>query len=166
MKDYIFAIDPGNVESAYCVIDSRTLEPRTFDKCPNEDLVCTIRSTWIPNHDFVIERIASYGMAVGQTVFETAEWYGDFRRTILDQGGEVTGLYRRDVKLHICGSSRAKDSNIRIALIDRFAKHDKKRGKGTKDNPDWFHGFHSDCWSAYAVGLTYIETLAYNLNDN
>ena len=61
-------------------------------------------------------------------------------------------------KIHICHDSRAKDTNIRHALIDRFAKFDKKQGKGKRDNPDWFFGFKKDLWAAYAVGITYIET--------
>jgi hypothetical protein len=44
---------------------------------------------------------------------------------------------------------KAKDSNIRQALIDRFGE------VGIKKNPGWFYGFKKDIWQAYAVGITY-----------
>ena len=103
--------------------------------------------------------IASYGMAVGKTVFDTCRWVGRFEALFMSQHYiEPTLIYRLEEKQHICKDSRAKDSNIRRALIDRFAEHDLKRGTGTKKNPDWFYGFKKDIWAAYAVGLTYIET--------
>lgn len=148
----VLAIDPGNVESAYCFIDSETLKPTTFAKIRNETLLEILED--IHYDKLVIERIASYGMAVGRDVFETCEWVGRFTQAARRK---VHYLYRRDEKLHICGDSRAKDANIRRALIDRFAKHDLKNGKGTKKNPDWFFGFKADIWAAYAVGITYIE---------
>lgn len=154
----VFAIDPGNVQSALCVIDSDTLKPlyscikenyQLFDDLENAQGV----------GDVAIEMVASYGMAVGKTVFDTCRWVGRLEALfIVRHNIEPTLVYRIEEKQHICKDSRAKDSNIRRALIDRFARHDLKRGAGTKQNPDWFYGFKKDIWAAYAVGLTYIET--------
>lgn len=155
----ILAIDPGNVLSGWCLIDDETLKPLSFNKSENHlllDLLNRDEPLW-PIDTIVIERVASYGMAVGKEVFQTCEWIGRFAQKAEDLGIPVDYLYRRQEKLHICGDSKAKDSNIRQALIDRFAEHDLKNGKGTKDNPDWFYGFRADIWSAYSVGLTWIE---------
>ena len=150
----ILAIDPGDKESAYCFVDSDTLEPGFFGKVPNEELLAYINTF---TYDcIVIERIASYGMAVGRNVFETCEWVGRFTQAALPAKAEY--IYRKEEKLHICKDSKAKDANIRRALIDRFAKHDLQNGKGTKAQPDFFYGFRADVWAAYAVGLTYLET--------
>ena len=156
----VFAIDPGNIESAYCVIDADTLRPLVFDKVSNEVLRDYIRDFRFEEEDrAVVEMIQSYGMAVGKEVFDTAVWIGRFAER-LDRKLQLPAdmLYRKEEKLHICHDSRAKDPNIRRALIDRFAKHDLKNGRGTKKDPDWFYGFRADIWAAYAVGLTYIET--------
>ena len=149
----VLAIDPGNLQSAYCFLDAETLKPLRFGKVNNHE-VLSILASW-PYEKLVIERVASYGMAVGRDVFETCEWVGRFTQAALPHRADY--LYRREEKLHICGDSRANDANIRRALIDRFARHDLKTGKGTKKNPDWFYGFHADIWAAYAVGVTYIE---------
>ena len=151
----ILAIDPGNVESGYCFIDSISCKPTVFDKIENKELengiVLDSRIDYI-----VIERIASYGMAVGREVFETCEEIGRITMLADIRGIPHDYVYRRDEKLTICGSPKATDANIRRALIDRFAKHDLKNGKGTKDDPDWFYGFKADVWSAYAVGVTWL----------
>jgi hypothetical protein len=56
-------------------------------------------------------------------------------------------VYRRDVKLHLCHSPRAKDANVRQALIDRLGP------QGTKKNPGPTYGMKSHLWAALAVGV-------------
>ena len=156
----VFAIDPGNTLSAYCVIDADTLRPLDFGKIPNNVLRDYIRDFRFEEEDrAVVEMVQSFGMAVGREVFDTCVWIGRFAERLdrrLLQPADF--IYRSEEKLHICGNSRAKDTNIRHALMDRFCTHDFKGGKGTKANPDFFYGFKADVWAAYAVGLTYIET--------
>lgn len=161
--DFILAIDPGNEESAFCFINKWSYEPIYFAKMKNKEAVEAIKK-FIADHrmyctyEAAIERVASYGMAVGASVFQTCEWIGRFSQILEDTCFNVTYIYRKDEKMNICGQMKAKDSNIRVALIDRFAKHDLKTGKGTKNNPDWFYGFAKDVWASYAVGVTYLDT--------
>ena len=106
-----------------------------------------------------IEMVASYGMAVGAEVFGTCVWAGRFIQRWLDAGGgEPVPVYRKEVKLHLCGSLRAKDSNIRAAIIDRFGPS-KDKAVGLKASPGPLYGMKADCWSALAVAITADEGL-------
>lgn len=148
----ILAIDPGDVYSGYCIVDYETYKPIEFGKIMNEEIIEVIRTK---EYDYAaIEMIASYGLVVGKNVFDTCVWIGRF---IQELNCSYEYVYRREEKISICGSMKAKDTNIRHALIDRFAKHDFKNGKGTRDNPDWFYGFKADIWQAYCVGVVYID---------
>lgn len=156
----MFAIDPGNVESAYCVVDVATRKPLQFDKVPNEELRAIIRGFRFDEGDrAAVEMLQSYGNLIGRDVLETAVWIGRFAecldRKLLTPSEMV---FRMEEKMHICHSPKAGDPEIRRALIDRFCEHDFRNGKGTKKRPDFFHGFRADIWAAYSVGLTYIET--------
>ena len=152
----ILAIDPGTTQSAFCLMRTEDQSCVEFGIRANAALPGTVLEAY-PVGRVVLEMVASYGMPVGREVFETCAWIGRFAQIAEDWYMPVDFVYRRDVKLHLCGSAQANDANIRHALIDRYATHDLKNGKGTKKNPDWFYGFAKDVWAAYAVGVTYID---------
>lgn len=152
----MLAIDPGNAESAYVWLN-RDLRPVEFGKVSNvDDMRQVMRMSAWDNTEVAIEMVASYGMAVGREVFETCVWVGRFME-MSDVPARL--IYRRDVKLHHCGSAKAKDANIIQALIDRFAEGGPNKGKGTKANPGWFYGFRADIWQAYALAVYVADTL-------
>ena len=150
-NNMILAIDPGNIESAYCIIDKETYKPVVFEKIDNKVLREKIVNELCryPIETVAIEMVASYGMPVGATVFETCVWIGRFIESVKCPNTHF--IYRKEEKMNICGSMKAKDSNIRQALIDRFGE------VGTKNNPGWFYGFKADIWQAYAVGVTWLD---------
>ncbi len=132
----LVAIDPGNVYSAYVIMQSADCKPLHFGK---------------------VENAACYGMAVGREVFDTCEWIGRFSQIVKDvRGADAQYVFRTEEKKFICHNMSAGDANIRRALIDRFAEHDLKNGKGTKKQPDFFYGFAKDVWAAFAVGYTHL----------
>lgn len=159
----VLAIDPGNTESAYVIIDANTRRPLDFGKIPNlqlRDRLWTTAPTVIHADHAAIEMIASYGMAVGAEVFETCVWIGRFHTAIETHTGHEPDLVKRHpVKMHHCHSAKAKDSNITQALVDRFAPGAPNRGKGTKAAPGWFYGFAADVWQAYALAVYVADQL-------
>lgn len=161
----IIAIDPGNIESGYVVLND-DLSIIKKGKIPNEELLVELHvylNDYRLSYDkelkdelhIAIEMIASYGMAVGQSVFETCLWIGRFIEMADGYRNKPTLIYRKDEKMNLCGSMKAKDSNISQALIDRFAPNTRNKGKGTKADKGWFYGFKSDIWAAYAIAVTY-----------
>ena len=170
--DRILAIDPGNTHSGWALIevDGTIVD---FDKSENEELLDYLWSGQLPQgrrcesvdpswpdfgypipRDSCIEAVASYGMAVGASVFETCVWIGRFYEALAASCEKTPELvFRKDVKLHHCGVTRAKDANIRQALIDRFGAGASNGGKGSKASPGWFWGMTADVWQAYALAV-------------
>ncbi len=134
---YIFAIDPGTIESAYVFWDSGKKIILAKGIVKNNDLLTII---WDTNFNLmVIEMVASYGMPVGREVFETVFWIGRFAQA---SPCPFHRIYRKDVKSFLCGSMKAKDGNIRQAIIDLIGS------QGTKKAPGPTYGVKADEWAA------------------
>lgn len=158
MAKSIIAIDPGSEKSAFVIWDGSTII--TAKIVPNEEMLTLLEwhSGWNMAKDkivcLVIEKVQCYGMPVGETIFDTVFWSGRFVQV---WGEKWEAVPRGEVKLHICHNSRAKDSNIRCALIDRFGgSRDKAIGK--KASPGPLYGIKSHLWAALALGLYWYDT--------
>jgi hypothetical protein len=148
----MLAIDPGTTESAYVVYDV-AYGIRGYDKLPNQNLLDVLPGLWkVGGPNVAIEMIASYGMAVGREVFETCLWVGRFIERL--QPGPVRLVYRNEVKSHLCHSMKAKDGNIRQALVDKLGPPGKKKAPGPT------YGISGDVWAALGVAVTACETAA------
>lgn len=145
----ILAIDPGTEESGFCILQHGEVIDSGVD--PNVEVLKSVGAHM--SDVLAIEMIASYGMPVGKEVFETCVWIGRFVQAWHDPAAARL-IYRRDVKLHLCGSPRAKDANIRQALIDKMGPI------GTKKAPGPLYGVSSHAWAALGVGVTALENPA------
>ncbi len=159
----IVAIDPGTTKSAYVVYETVTKKIEDLGKVGNETMRDYLRSiNGINAEHLAIEMIASYGMAVGRSVFETCVWLGQFIEAWEGNrpGQEHTKVYRLDVKMYLCHSTRAKDGNIRQAILDRYEASGGGRTPqiGIKSQPGPLFGVSQDIWSALAVAITWAET--------
>lgn len=153
------ALDPGNTHSAYVILEGERI---THGYAPNAEVLGMLADPMFRcDRTLVVEAIASFGMAVGAEIFETCIWSGrmiqawDARRAPWDR------LYRQDIKLHLCGTPRAKDGNIRQALLDRYGG---KAAIGKKKTPGPLYGVSGDVWSALAVGLAWQDGVRSKIN--
>lgn len=161
----VLAIDPGNVMSGYALIDEE-YRPLKFGKIENE-----ILEQMLLNNDLglceddvvVIENLMSYGMPVGRTVLDTAVWIGRFTEICLLCRKQVPAyIFRKEYVTELCGSARAKDSNVTAYLIERFAPDTPNHGKGSVKAKGFFWGFKADIWAAYAQAIYFLDIIKGN----
>ena len=168
MSEIIIAIDPGNVVSGYVVINADDYTIYGKGIADNTELIETIDMVLLEpvvnnlelNYrqiKVVIEGFKSYGMPIGQTTIDAIWWSGRFFE-FYNYYNPYT-LYRKDIKLNLCGKTNAKDTNVTGALVERFTPNLPNFGKGTKKEQGYFYGFKKDIWAAMGIAVTYIDFL-------
>lgn len=138
----IIGIDPGNTHSAGVVLTSSG-EIRAFTYLPNREFLAWF-TEW-SGFTVICEMIASYGMPVGESVFETCVFIGELKARCQ----HMKRVTRIQVKSALCHSAKANDANVRQALIDIYGK------PGTKKAPGGTYGISGDVWAALAVATAY-----------
>ena len=148
----ILSIDPGTTKSAYVLWDFQKEKLLQCGIEENKKMLTVLEKIQKKycQVEFKIEMVGHYGtgMPAGKSIFETCIWIGIFiaswgcAKTFMDHL-----VLRKTIVSHICGSSRAKDSNVRQALIDRFGS------PGTKKKPGKLYGVKKDIWSALALAV-------------
>jgi hypothetical protein len=159
----VLAIDPGPEQSAYVTFDAGRILHRA--KVDNQDLYGRLLfHEWgnlTPSTVLVIEQVAAMGMAVGAEVFETVFWSGKFAAAWQSFGGRYERMKRHEVKMFWCNSTRAKDGNIRQAIIDRYGGKEKAIGK--KATPGPLYGVSKDVWQALALAICWHDQNQHSL---
>jgi hypothetical protein len=92
--------------------------------------------------------IDGYGMTVGRSIFRTCVFVGRVEEAWEENRDTPwREVFRKEVKLELCGNTSAKDSHVREALIDRVGP------VGKKATPGPTHGIVGDEWAALAVAV-------------
>lgn len=147
MTTTILALDPGPTQTGFALLDGTRVLQAGIE--PNDRMRTIVRGHGVQlirrPEVLAIEKIEAMGMAVGAETFETVHWCGRFYEGW--PGTKVLRITRRQVKLHLCGNMRAKDPNIRQALIDLLG------APGTKKAPGPTFGVTSHAWAALAVAV-------------
>ena len=143
----VIGIDPGTEQSAYVVWNGIAItDMNIWDNNTVLSYLGT-KGHYLEIESLIIEDIRSYGMPVGKSTLETVFWIGRFCERWSDYG-EFHRIPRKEICKHICNNGRAKDPNIRQALIDRFGPPGTQKAQGVT------YGLKYDLWSAFAVAVT------------
>jgi hypothetical protein len=141
-------IDPGPVESAFVWWDSESEKVIRLESIPAFRIYTFTLKGLLREVDHVsIEWIECFGMAVGQETFRTVAGIGWFASLMAYHDRPLRLVPRRAVKMQLCNSMRAKDANVRQALIDRFGP------VGTKKKPGKLYGVATHFWAALGVAV-------------
>ncbi len=164
MTDIILGIDPGTTQSAWLVLDGRTILAAAID--PNADVLQLVRGGWAATRDgwsFVfstvaIERIEPrFGLNVGWSTLLTCEFVGALTEAARPL---PVALLRRSVILgHLGVATRGRgdatrtsaDSGVRAALMERWG------GEGSVRKGGPLVGIKTHLWSALSVAVTFAE---------
>lgn len=164
-----FAIDPGPTHSSYVVLDQDN-KIHGQDDCETEYLLFALDLfRGVENsQEVVCEMVQHYGsgMSAGAEVFDTCVVIGRIQQHCVHLGLPFHVLRRPQIKTHLCGTPRAKDANVRQALIDllgpqriktQVEKTNKKGGRKlvTISAPGPTFGVSEHRWAALAVGVTW-----------
>jgi hypothetical protein len=149
MTRFVYGIDPGPQEHAIVVWDAHANRVVRYCNVSTVDAQEMLMRC-VDDRDVVAcEWVESYGMKVGQTVFQTVFQIG----RIFAASPGVRLIPRLQIKMHHCHDSRAKDGNVRLALIDRFGE------VGRKKSPGPLYGISNHLWSALAVAVYAAEVV-------
>ena len=180
----LLAIDPGTKESAYVVMRD-DYSATEHAKVQNQKLLDLI--TLGDFDVMVVECMEARTLnvklkrgkdgkplpmpmqKVGMETYEACYWIGRFMEAAYRRNMAVHRVYRSEERSTLVPSKKNKlpplpapvpksiDAQVRMALIRRFARHDRKNGKGRKNCPDVFYGFKTDMWNAFAVGVVHLD---------
>ena len=129
--------DPGTFKTGWVIFDphAETVLDAGWDK--NDDAIEVTECMGF--HDRIImETFAAQGMPLGSSSLETVRFEGMLiERAAASRQIVVDRITRREIKLTLCGTSRAKDQNVRAALVDLYASDwvSIGNGLGVKSNP-------------------------------
>ncbi len=156
----VLAIDPGTTESGWVLHDSTYGTERPLLDMgieAHDDFLMHLPELVAQADCVAVEMIASYGMPVGASVFETCVYIGQLKQEVRHCGvpeGRWQTVTRVGVKQALCyRTSKVTDGMVAQVLRDRLGE------KGTKAFPGPLYGIKKHEWQALAVAVVVAERL-------
>jgi len=156
----MLAVDPGPTNTQLLAWDGQKVLWQAFviNREAREKIAAFCDDVPFGSCSLVVEMVACYGLPVGREVFETCIEIGRIVEICSSRNQSVRLMPRLEAKMHLCHTARAKDANIRQALLDRFGG--KEAAIGCKATPGPLYSVKSHAWAALALAITFAETTA------
>ena len=165
----IVAIDPGSVHNGWVLFQSQAVTPIDFiaapgtvkrmGECDEKGMVEILDALIRRQTDalLVVEMVGHYGkgMPAGKDVYDTCVWIGRLLEHWRPK--QWMKVERTPVRVHLCGSAKAKPPNVRRALLDRWPGSGGGATPqiGTKPKPGPLRGMVGDhMWAALAAAVS------------
>jgi len=171
--DIIMAVDPGTVKSAYVLYASNSFTIVDKGYLDNKEMLSVFEFSGDTASFMVLETVKSFGNMGGDSLYTTCIWIGRFISAWLraHSPDSYTLAARKAVVTHLCGVSKAGDTQIRQVLIDYFSDNGVVGGGkipiiGIKKNPGTLYGITGDIWSALSLAVFWSTVSEEERNKN
>lgn len=168
-KKYILALDTGSYESAFVLYNKETKQLADRHWLPNTELIERLKK-YYSNNDIelvLIEMSASYGMPIGMEVLMNCFVIGMFAQLAKQYNIPVKLIFRKTVKLELCGALRkVNDSAVNITIRDMYWGEPGSKSKKNL-NPFYFNEeteeneargeMENNQWAALSILTAYLN---------
>jgi hypothetical protein len=123
-KNVIICFDPGNDLTGWCVY---SVEDKVLFYKNKEDNLKVIEKfkEFFQKYNILqvgIEYPSSYGMSVGQSLYDTCTFVGILIQISKDNNINPELVFRKSVKMFLCNSVRAKDAEVNLRVREYFGE--------------------------------------------
>lgn len=168
-KKYILALDTGSYESAFVLYNKETKQLADRHWLPNTELIERFKK-YYSSGDIelvLIEMSASYGMPIGMEVLMNCFVIGMFAQLAKQYNIPVKLIFRKTVKLELCGALRkVNDSAVNITIRDMYWGEPGSKSKKNL-NPFYFNEeteeneargeMENNQWAALSILTAYLN---------
>lgn len=146
----IMSIDPGTTRTAFMFYHPMTSTWGRFGKVPNDRVLAELLAS---RPELVVcEDMQSMGRPVGAEVFATVRFTGRIQQICFSEEIPFHLIKRTTIKKFLCPKMRAKDKDVRAALIKIYGQ------QGSKSDPGPTYGIANDVWSALAIAHVFTHS--------
>lgn len=123
-KNVIICFDPGNDLTGWCVYSVEDKILFYKNKESNLEVIKKFKE-FFQKYNVLqvgIEYPSSYGMSVGQSLYDTCTFIGILIQISKDNNANPELVFRKSVKMFLCNSVRAKDAEVNLRVREYFGE--------------------------------------------